>query len=110
LFSSLNRIKIIILCISTANADILLIESFIGTHSGDNKKIPLTYSRRDEATDIKRINTLKQLGYKTIALSYGPSEDITFANHCKDKAKEADYFIYTQPPGWEHPGFKLFSF
>jgi len=86
-------------------ADILLVESFLGTNSGDDGKWPVTYSKTEEHTDLKRLEDLKT--YKLIALTYGPSTDLEFANYCKNKAK--DYFIYTQTPGWEKDGFRLFT-
>ena len=62
------------------SADILLVESFIGTNSGDDGKWPVKYTRRDECNDVQRMQTLADLGYVTTALSYGASNDMRFAN------------------------------
>lgn len=91
-------------------ADTLLFESFLGTHSGDDKKWPAKYFRRDEAQDMKKLRLLKR-NYKVITMTYGPSTDKAFARKCFEKAKESDYFVYTQYPLWEaeDSGFELFS-
>ncbi len=87
-------------------ADMLIVESFIGSHSGDDGKWPVTYVRRDETSDMLRVEMLARLGYSVIALSYGPSEDAAFAFRCMKQAQAAyaDLFIYCQAPGWEKGG------
>ncbi|MFC1730589.1 hypothetical protein ACFL6I_09650 [candidate division KSB1 bacterium] len=95
------------------NADILLLESFLGMNSGDDGVWPVKYSRTDEGADIRKLRALKEKGYKSITLSYGPSADMNFANYCRNIAEQncADFFIYCQAPGWEKEGsgFKLFG-
>ena len=87
-------------------AHMLLVESFIGTNSGDNGVFPVTYGLRDERVDMARVSALKQLGYEVVALSYGPSSGRALCEHCQRSAAEAgaDYFIYCQAPGWEMEG------
>ena len=86
-------------------ADIVMVESFIGSHK-ENDKYPAEWVVRESKTDMTKVFRLRQKGYKVIALSYGPSEDATFRRSCRIAAANAgaDYFIYTQPPGWEKDG------
>lgn len=94
-------------------ADILLIESFLGTNSGDDGKWPVRYSRRETESDIRKLKMLKKRGYQVVTLTYGPSEDIAFARDCHDIAKDngSDFFMYIQAPGWEKAdsGYGLFG-
>ena len=93
-------------------ADILLIESFLGTNSGDDGEWPVKYSKTSEEADIGKLKSLKQEGYNVIALTYGPVTEISFARDCFGKARDNgnDYFMYVQAPGWEkdNSGYRLF--
>lgn len=92
-------------------ADILLVESFIGSNREVDGKTE--YFLRDEKKDIQRLESLTEAGYKVIALTYGPITDRKFAMHCHEKARKhgAEYFIYQHPPGWaaEGSGFDFFK-
>ncbi|MFO8015894.1 MAG: hypothetical protein R6U32_02210 [Candidatus Woesearchaeota archaeon] len=95
------------------SADIVLIESFLGTNSGDDGNWPVIYSKRDEQPDLMKLRGLKQRGYEVITLTYRPSSELDFALSSFEKAKAngSDYFIYSQAPSWEKEGsgFKLFT-
>ena len=86
-------------------ADMVMVESFIGSHNDDGR-YPVDYFVRPPELDMEKVLALKTFGYKVIALTYGPSEDWLFCEKCLELAARcgADYFIYTQPPGWEMPG------
>lgn len=95
-------------------ADMLMVESFIGTNSGDDGRWPVVYSRRDRHVDEARVRTLRQHGYEVMALTYGHAEDRRFAEHCRTRAAAAgaSYFLYSQAPGWEMEGsgFRFHAF
>ncbi len=88
------------------SADMAMVESFIGSNSGDDGIFPVTYSRRPDEVDIGKVRELKACGYEVVAISYGESDDLAFCEECKSKAEHAgaDYYIYSQPPMWEMPG------
>lgn len=87
-------------------ADLLLVESFLGTHTGDEGKWPVLYSRTDPARDLQRLHRLRARGYPVIALTFGPRQDTALARSSMAAAASggARYFIYQQVPGWEMPG------
>jgi hypothetical protein len=87
-------------------ADLVMVESFIGSVEEGSEAVSPPYYLREPLVDVKKVWRFKEMGYQVVTLSYGASDDYERFSMCYYSALDAgaDYFIYTQSPAWEKPG------